>query len=154
MTASKQLINLIEISESFRSNPYLCPAGIPTIGFGSTRYHDGTPVTLHDLPITRDRAEEIMLSNLGEYEAAVNRYVAVPLNQNQFDALVDFAYNAGCQNFRGSTLLKKLNTGDYSGAADEFKKWVYGHDPKTKQAIRLRGLVIRREAERNLFIGE
>jgi lysozyme len=146
MQASDNCLNLIKQSESFRSKPYLCPAGMPTIGYGSTRYADGTPVKLSDPPITQDQAEEIMRATLGNYEDAVNRYVVVPINQNQFDSLVDFAYNAGTQNLKTSTLLKKLNQGQYDQAANEFGKWVYGGGKK------LGGLIKRRGVERDLFV--
>jgi GH24 family phage-related lysozyme (muramidase) len=90
---------------------------------------------------------EIMRATLTTYEDAVKRYVSVNLTQGQFDALVDFAYNVGDQSLCTSTLLKKLNAGDYSGASAEFGKWVNGGGKK------LPGLVRRREAERRLFLG-
>lgn len=145
MQASENCLNLIRECESFRSKPYRCPAGIPTIGYGSTRYADGHSVKLTDPPITEEVASDIMKAPLGDYEAAVNRYVSVPINQNQFDALVDFAYNAGAQNLRASTLLRLLNQGEYDKAANEFGKWVYGGGKK------LGGLIKRRELERELF---
>lgn len=146
MKASQNLPQrLTKPSEGFRSRPYRCPAGIWTIGYGTTRYPDGRAVSPNDPAITETQAAALLLANLGEYEAAVNRYVVVPLTQNQFDALVDFAYNAGTQNLRTSTLLRKLNAGDYAGAAREFDKWVYGGGKK------LDGLVTRRKAERELF---
>jgi lysozyme len=145
MKVSDNCLQIIRKSEGFRAKPYHCPAGIPTIGYGSTRYADGTPVKMTDPPISEDKAEEIMRGTLGQYEDAVNRYVTVPINQNQFDALVDFAYNAGAQNLRTSTLLKLLNQGDYAGAASQFGKWVYGGGEK------LDGLVTRRDSERALF---
>lgn len=148
MKASIQAINIIKESEGFKSDPYLCPAGIPTIGYGSTLYENGSHVKLTDDPITEERAVNIMFNQLTGYENAVNRYVKVPLNQNQFDALVDFAYNAGVVNLQSSTLLKKLNAGDYAGAAKEFDKWVYGGGKK------LGGLVRRRAKERTLFESE
>ncbi|MEI8033519.1 MAG: lysozyme [Chlorobiaceae bacterium] len=145
MQASGNCLNLIKECEGFRSAPYRCPAGVPTIGYGSTRYADGRPVKLTDPPITEEVAREIMTATLVQYEAAVNRYATVPLNQNQFDALVDFAYNAGAQNLRTSTLLKLLNQSKFEEAAAEFGKWVYGGGKK------LGGLVKRREMERHLF---
>lgn len=146
MKASDNALELIRQSESFYAAPYLCPAGIPTIGYGSTRYADGRSVRLSDKAISKVQAEALLRATLAtEYEAAVNRYVSVPLNQNQFDALVDFAYNAGAQNLRTSTLLKKLNAGDYAGAAAEFDKWVYAGGKK------LLGLIKRRALERALF---
>lgn len=146
MKVSDNCLELIRKSESFRAHPYRCPAGIPTIGYGSTRYANGRAVRLSDPPITEDLANEILYATLGEYENAVSRYVTVPINQNQFDALVDFAYNAGAQNLRTSTLLKQLNKGNYDKAADEFGKWVYGGGKK------LKGLEIRRGLERELFM--
>ena len=146
MTPSESCLGLIRRFEGFRSEPYLCPAGVPTIGYGSTRYEDGTKVQLTDEPINKERADVIMLATLRtEYAPAVNRYVRVPITQNQFDALCDFAYNAGAKNLLNSTLLKKLNALDYDGAAGQFERWVYA-DGRI-----LLGLVHRREAERILF---
>jgi lysozyme len=145
MQVSDNCLKIIREFEGFKSKPYLCPAGIPTIGYGSTRYANGTAVKLTDPPITEGQADEIMHATLGQYVDAVSRYVTASINQNQFDALVDFAYNAGAQNLRTSTLLKLLNMGDYAGAAAQFDKWVNGGGKK------LPGLVRRRAAERGLF---
>lgn len=148
MKASTACIALVKLSEGFRPRPYKCPAGIWTIGFGSTRYEDGTPVKQSDPSITEERAGEMLMATLAtEYEAAVNRYVTVPLQQYQFDALVDFCYNAGAQNLRTSTLLRCVNEGANELAAEEFGRWVYGGGK------RLPGLVARREAERRLWLG-
>lgn len=76
---------------------------------------------------------------------AVNQKVSVPLSQNQFDALVDFTYNEGVGNFSGSTLLRKLNQGDYAGAEAEFQKWVYSGGQRNSN------LVNRRYADAQLF---
>jgi lysozyme len=122
MQASNGCLSLIKACEGFKPKPYYCPAGVPTIGYGSTRYTDNSPVKISDSPITEDQAEKILIFSIREYESAVSRYVKVPLNQNQFDALVDFAYNAGAQNLRTSTLLKLLNAGNYDAAATEFDK--------------------------------
>ena len=145
MKASEKCLELIRRFEGFRAKPYRCPAGVPTIGYGSTRYADGAHVNLTDPPITEAQADDIMRDTLGEYERAIDRYVSVSLNQNEFDALVDFAYNAGAKNLLNSTLLKKLNAGDRKGAAQQFERWVYA-DGKI-----LGGLVDRRLAERVLF---
>lgn len=126
--------------------PYLCPAKVPSIGMGSTVYEDGTPVKLSDKPITVERAYAIMNARLAsEFVPGVTRYVQVPINQNQFDALISFAYNVGVGNLRNSTLLRKINTKDYVGAAKEFDKWIYA-DGKVQP-----GLVKRRKLERSLF---
>lgn len=146
MKMSMSGIGLIHDSEGLELEPYLCPAGVPTIGYGSTMYENGAHVKLTDAPITKERAIAILFHQLIGYENAVNRYVKVPLNQNQFDALVDFAYNAGIGALQKSTLLKKLNAGDYAGTAKEFDKWVYGGGKK------LGGLVKRRANEKALFL--
>ena len=148
MQASDGCLAIIRECEGFRAAPYLCPAGVPTIGYGSTRYEDGTPVRMTDPPIDTVRAGEIMLAAVNaDSGPAVNRYVQVPVNQGQFDALVDFAYNCGTQNLRTSTLLKKLNAGDYAGAAGQFGLWINGGGHP------LPGLVKRRALERDLFLG-
>ncbi|MES1989268.1 MAG: lysozyme [Pseudomonadota bacterium] len=145
MKASINCINLIKKFEGFSSVPYRCPADVVTIGYGSTRDTDGKAITMAHKPITEQEAINLMQATLVTYEDAVNRYVSAYINQNQFDALVDFAYNAGAQNLRTSTLLKKLNAKDYDGAANQFGAWVYGGGKK------LNGLVKRREAEKELF---
>lgn len=147
MTISNKGLDLIKESESFRAIPYLCPAGIPTIGYGTTIYENGKAVKLTDDSITEKQAESILrfqVNNL--YGKAVNRYVQVDINQNQFDALSSFVYNVGAGNLQRSTLLKKLNNSDYEGAAQEFTKW-----NKSNGRI-LKGLTIRREKERDLFL--
>lgn len=146
MQASQNCINIIKECEGFRPHPYLCPAGVPTIGFGSTQYEDGSAITLMDHPIDEINATALLLSTLRRYVTAVNNFVKVPLNQNQFDALVDFAYNAGVGALQTSTLLKKLNARDYVGASLEFAKWVHGGGKI------LPGLVKRRELEKALFL--
>jgi lysozyme len=146
MKMSMNGVALIHTSEGLELEPYLCPAGVPTIGYGSTMYENGAHVKLSDPAITKERAIAILFHQLIGYENAVNRYVKVSLNQNQFDALVDFAYNAGIGALQKSTLLKKLNAGDYAGTAKEFDKWVFGGGKK------LGGLVKRRANEKALFL--
>lgn len=146
MTPSTQCLEIIEQCEGLRLAPYLCPAGVPTIGYGNTRHEDGTPVKLTDAPITQQRAEALLRFSLGSFVDAVNRYVQVPLAQGQFDALVSFAYNLGPQALRTSTLLRRLNAGDYAGAADQFDVWVMIGGKKSN------GLVIRRAMEKKLFL--
>lgn len=146
MRASKNLVEfLLKPSEGFSSPPYHKKGDRPTIGYGSTFYEDGRAVTLNDPPITEEEATRLVLATLGKYEDAVNKGVKVSINQNQFDALVDLAYNIGCGAFLGSTLLKKLNAGDFAGAAAEFGKW------NKAAGVVLAGLVTRRRNERLLF---
>lgn len=146
MKASAKCLEIIKKFEGFSAVPYLCPAGVPTLGYGSTRDTDGKAISMAHAPITEAQANALMMATLVTYEDAVSRYVKVPLNQNQFDALVDFAYNAGAKNLLTSTLLRKLNAGRYAEASQEFSKWVYGG------GTRLKGLIYRREAERKLFL--
>ena len=107
-----------------RYQAYVCPAGVMTIGWGTTKadkYKFG-PSTVWSMA----DCDEAFLDSMKEYEAAVHRLVTVPLQQWQYDALVSFCYNVGPGNLQKSTLLKKLNAGDYEGAALEFHKWNKG----------------------------
>jgi lysozyme len=139
-------LEIIKMFEGFRSEPYLCPAGVATIGFGSTRGVDGNRVTLEHGAISRDEAEEMLAHDLQNVEKSVGRLIRVPLTQNQFDALVSFTYNLGSGRLQSSTLRSKLNREDYEGAADEFPKWV-----KAGGRV-LPGLVKRRVVERRIFM--
>ena len=123
-----------------------CPAGIATIGYGSTQYPDGRKVTLVDRPLTEDEADALLAATLRPFEQAVTKMVTVEITQAMFDALVSFAFNLGGNALRGSGLLRKLNAGDKAGAAAEFKKWVYAG------GVVLPGLVKRRESECRLFL--
>lgn len=146
MQISKRGIELIKKFEGFRSEPYLCPAGIATIGYGSTRYADGSSVTLNDEAIDESEAEDLLLNTLTPYERAVKDLVKVELNQNKFDALVSFAYNLGVGNLKKSTLLKRVNDSKFNAAALEFSHWAKA-DGKV-----LQGLLKRRAAESELFL--
>jgi lysozyme len=139
-------LEIIKMFEGFRSEPYLCPAGVATIGFGSTRGIDGNRVTLGHSAINRDEAEEMLAHDLQNIEKSVGRLIRVALTQNQFDAIVSFTYNLGSGRLQSSTLRSKLNREDYEGAADEFPKWVKAGGK------RLSGLVKRRFVERKLFL--
>jgi lysozyme len=146
MRTSKKGLELIERFEGFREKPYLCSAGVPTIGIGSTRYANGVSVKLTDAPISYESAVELLHKTLKPIEDAINRYVQVPITQNQFDALVSFTYNVGAQALRKSTLLAKLNRNDVLGAAHELDKWVFAGGRKVQ------GLVNRRLSEKLLFL--
>lgn len=130
--------------EGKRLTAYLDPVGIPTIGFGATRYATGTPVKLGDV-ITEAEALRLLEHDLQRFGAAVDRLVTVPLTEGQRMALVSLTYNIGEGALSQSTLLRLLNKGDYAGAAAEFPRW-----NKSKGRV-LPGLVRRRAAERSMF---
>lgn len=119
---------------------YVCPAGVWTIGWGHT---NGVRFGQH---CTLAQAEQWLVDDYSHAQKAVNEAVSVALTQNQFDALVSFAFNVGVGAFLGSTLLKFLNSGNYGDAASQFKRWV-----KSK-GVTLNGLVKRRDEERSLFL--
>lgn len=147
MQISDKGLNLIKKFEGFSSKPYLCPAKVPTIGFGSTYYENGKVVNLDDEAISEERATELLKYTTDKiFGSFVNKVVKVKLNQNQFDALVSFAYNLGNGNLQQSTLLKKVNNSDFIGASLEFEKWT-----KANRKV-LSGLVKRRLAEKELFL--
>lgn len=140
MRISSKGIDLIKSFEGLRLEAYLDSVNVPTIGYGHTRN-----VRLGQT-ITVEQAEAFLMEDIHEFELAIQRLVHINLTQNQFDALVSFTFNVGIGNLKKSTLLKKLNTGDIAGAANEFNKWVYAGKQK------LKGLVKRRSKERLLFI--
>lgn len=145
MTSDKGLA-LIKSFEGFSARPYLCPAGVPTIGYGATYYPDGRRVTMQDKPVTEADATAMLRSMLASYEAGVSRYVLVPVTQGQFDALVSFAYNLGLSALKSSTLLRLVNARDWQGAAAQFGRW------NRAGGKVLPGLTRRREAERVMFL--
>lgn len=143
---------LIKSFEGLRLVAYPDIAGVWTIGYGSTRYANGRPVKHGDVLANESAATELMQVTMLQYEKAVNGAVKVPLTQNQFNALVSFTYNTGVGALLISTLLKKLNAGDYASAADQFLVWNKITDPKTGQKVVSKTLATRRVKERNLFL--
>ena len=135
-------LNLIKKYEGLQLKAYKDPVGIWTIGYG----HTGRDVKPGKV-ITKAEAERLLKKDLRKFERQVNRRVTRKLNRNQFDALVSFTFNVGAGNFASSTLLKKLNKGDFKGAANEFLKWDKAGDPLRV----LPGLARRRMEERELF---
>lgn len=133
-------VNLIKSFEGCRLTAYQDSAGVWTIGYGHT---SGVK---KGMTITEAQAEAYLKGDLGTAENAVNGKVTYSIKQNQFDALVSFTYNVGSGNFGSSTLLKKLNQGDITGAANEFDKW-----NKAGGQV-LEGLVRRRAAEKAMFL--
>ena len=145
MSVSNKGVDLICEFEGKRLAAYDDGVGVWTIGFGTIKYPNGVRVKKGDT-CTLDQAKEYMRHDLIEFEHTVNSSVKVPLNQNQFDALVSLAYNIGSNAFKSSTLVKKLNTGDYQGAADQFNVWI------NAGGKRMQGLVSRRDREKLLFL--
>lgn len=140
MKISNKGIDLIKQFEGCKLTAYKCPAGVWTIGYGHTA------TAKQGMTITQAKAIELLRNDLARFEAGVNTYVKVQINQNQFDALVSFSFNVGTGALKTSTLLKKLNAKDFKGAADEFLRW-----NKSNGKV-LAGLTKRREKERELFL--
>ncbi|EBX1353581.1 lysozyme [Salmonella enterica subsp. enterica serovar Okatie] len=130
----------IRAREGVKLAAYQDGGGVWTIGYGHTRGVKQGQVINHE------QADEFLDSDLRQVESCISERVTVALNQNQFDALVSFVFNVGRQAFSDSTLLKKLNEGNYRAAADQFTRWVYDNDQFVQ------GLYNRRVAERDLFL--
>jgi GH24 family phage-related lysozyme (muramidase) len=145
MQTSEKGIALIKQFEGCKLTAYQDSVGVWTIGYGWTHPVDGKPVRA-GMTIKQETAERLLKTGLVSYEIDVSRLVKVGLTQGQFDALVSFTYNLGARSLSTSTLLRKLNAGDYAGAADEFMRW-----NKAGGKV-LNGLTRRREAERALFL--
>lgn len=131
---------LIKKYEGLSLDAYLCPAGVPTIGYGHT----------HNVKIgdtcTQQQADEWLDDDFYAACLDTKAVVKVPLTDNQLDALGSFVFNLGVRKLIQSTLLKKLNAKDYAGAADEFDRWVFAGK------VQLKGLIARRAAEKALFL--
>jgi len=139
-------LSIILVAEGFVPTPYRCPAGIASIGYGSTILSDGSRVKMDSPPVTKDEAKALLRRHLDHVESDILRVVRVALNQNEFSALCSFVYNLGISRLISSTLKMRLNRNERLGAANEFPKWRWANGRI------LRGLVIRREAERQLFL--
>ena len=146
MRMSAAGLAIVKEFEGLRLKAYKCPAAVWTIGYGHTSAA-GAPIVNPDLVITKDEAEEVLARDMEQYEEGVRKYVKVDLTQGQFDALVDFAYNAGVGALQKSTLLKKVNAEKFDEVPAEFMKWTKGGGKE------LPGLVRRRRAEVKLWRG-
>ena len=139
MIISKNGLDLIKQFESLQLKAYKCSANVWTIGYGHTKnVKEGDR-------ISQDQANCFLMQDLYSVERAIIRLVKVKINQNQFDALCSLIFNIGISAFNKSTLLAKLNTGDYVGAAEQFRRW-----NKVNNVV-MAGLVRRRQAEEDLF---
>jgi lysozyme len=145
--------DLIKEFEGFRATPYLCSAGYATIGYGHT-IKDSHGRMMTNLakakavcpgPISKAQAEQLLDVDLDGYEDAIDDLVTVPLNDNQFAALVSFTYNLGIRAFANSTLRARLNRGNYASVPGQLNRWVHS------RGRRERGLIRRRKAEGDLW---
>ncbi len=128
--------------EGFRSRPYLCPAGIPSIGYGFTYYADGTIVTLADPPMTRAQAQSLLERLVRtRYMPATMKLCPNIDTPERLGAITDFAFNLGSGSLRSSSLRKRILAGDWAAVPGELRKWTRGGGRI------LRGLVLRREDE-------
>lgn len=145
MTLNKKGIDLIAKYEGCKLEAYLCPSNIWTIGYGNTQYENGEPVEEGD-KITKGRALQLFDNILVKFVEGVSNLVKKPLTDNQFSALVSFAFNCGLGNLKSSTLLRKVNINPKDSAiAAEFAKW-----NKSNGKV-LNGLTKRRKAESDLY---
>lgn len=148
---------LIQKWESFSSKPYLCPAGKWTIGWGSTRYSNGTKVTENDKPIDQSFAGILLVGSMRRVREDLEPCITRTPTIHQAAAFIVLAYNIGVgahDSIKGdladSTLLAKFNGGDIEGAAEHFLDWVWIH--KDGKPEKLQGLVNRRMEEKALFL--
>jgi len=139
MNISGKGLDLIKSFEGFRATAYICPAGVLTIGYGSTGPHAKKGMT-----ITEAQGEELLRKDVARFERGVSALVG-ETTQGRFDALVSFAFNIGLGALESSTLLKKHKAGDYAGAAEQFARWNKGGGKV------LPGLTRRRAAETDLY---
>lgn len=145
MKVNKEGIELVKSFEGCFLKAYLCPAKVWTIGYGSTKYQNGISVKQGD-KITQQEAETLLSDTLTEFSKGVSKLIKVELNDNQFSALVSFAFNLGVGALSKSTLLKKVNANPNDKTIEqEFMKWVNAGGKK------LNGLVRRRTAESKLY---
>ena len=140
-------LDLIKLYEGYSSSPYLCPANHWTIGYGAIWGMDDKRVTEDHPDINEDQADYLLRRDVKKSEMAVLRHIRVPLEDGQFNALCSFVFNLGSGALQSSTLRRKINKGNYIGASNEFKRWIWAGGRK------LKGLIRRREHERLMFLG-
>lgn len=143
---NKKCIELIKSFEGLFLKPYLCPASVATIGYGTIKYPNGVKVKLTDAAITEYQALDYLMFEINQKAKAIDPMLREDLKENQFAALISFAYNLGEGALRSSTLLKKVNANPLDESIkSEFEKWVYADGKK------LPGLLRRRKAEAELY---
>lgn len=129
--------------EGFRAKPYLCPAGIPTIGYGSTYYADGKKVTLNDSSISQEAANDLLMGELQHtyLPGVLKNCPILATDKRKCNAIVDFCYNLGVGRLQTSTLKRKINAQDWDGAKEQLMLWTKGGGKV------LPGLLKRRQSE-------
>jgi lysozyme len=140
-------VSLCKQFEGYRARPYLCPAGVPTIGYGSTYYSDGRKVTLQDPPMDEPAASALLMYELQHtyLPGTLRNCPILATDERRLNAVVDFCYNLGIGRLQTSTLKRKINAQDWEGAKEELKKWNKGGGKV------LAGLDKRRKAECNFM---
>lgn len=148
MLLSQEAIDLIKEFEGLRLTPYLCSAGVATIGYGSTFYLDGRRVTLQDPPITKEEANRLLDNTLQKVfiPGTLRACPVLIAHPNKLGAIVSFAYNLGVGRLQASTLRRRINEQNWEEAANELLKWNLNLGKPSK------GLIRRREAEKALFL--
>jgi lysozyme len=136
-------LNLIKHFEGFSNKIYICPAGYPTIGYGHRVLKNENNIFQNG--VTPQKAENILKTDVQKAEQAVEKYISVPLKDNQFAALVSFTFNVGINAFSTSTLRHLVNQQNHNKAAEQFLRWIWAGKRK------LKGLLRRRQAEANLY---
>lgn len=145
--ALRSAVALAKEFEGLKLSPYLCPAGVPTIGYGTVWKPDGTKVTLNDPAITKATAELWLITTLeGICISAAKASPVLTTNENAWGAITDFIYNLGLSRYKASTLKKRIDEQDYTAAGNELLRWVRAGGKV------LPGLVKRRQAERKLML--
>lgn len=135
---------IIKEFEGLRLKAYRDVVGVPTIGWGTTHYEGGQPVSMRD-EISEQRAEQLLDHDMHKFEEGIKKHITADLSDEMDAALISFTYNLGLGAFYHSTLLRKLNEGDLIGAAHEFGKWTHAGGKVVS------GLVRRRKQEQDLF---
>ena len=147
MRVNAETLALVKEFEGFKAKAYICPAGVLTVGYGTTNRAGlpGVNIT-RDTVVTEAKAEAWLLAGLDKFGASIRPMIKAPINENQYGAFLSLAYNIGPGAFAKSSALRKFNAGDIAGAADAILLW-----NKAGGKV-MRGLQRRRSAERALFL--
>lgn len=146
LTTNQAGLELIKLNEGCVLHIYKDKSGYDTIGVGHLLTQDDKQSARYANGITEEQALSLLAEDVKFAEKAVNQLIDTQLNQNQFNAIVDFTFNLGRGALLGSTLRRRINKGDLN-VSDEFMKWIYERDPKTKCLVQSPGLLARRQRE-------